>query len=111
MVTPRSGRPLTGPLQTPRVVEGDRPPSARGGTSAWRQAPARAHVIRHVSAGLTWRPRLPLVEDEEEDVAVDDAESVVERSRLAWGVFVKGDPQATFDDLQRRSVLTPLPTG
>lgn len=50
---PRSGRPLTSSLQTPRVVEGE---IARG----------------HVCAGRACRPRLPCVEDEEEDVAVDE---------------------------------------
>ena len=52
---PRSGRPLTSSLQTPRVVEGEI---------------ARGHV--RLEAGRACRPRLPCVEDEEEDVAVDE---------------------------------------
>jgi ketosteroid isomerase-like protein len=37
-------------------------------------------------------PPLAPHRSEEEDVTVDDAEAVIERSHLAWGEFVKGDP-------------------
>jgi ketosteroid isomerase-like protein len=33
----------------------------------------------------------------EDDVAVDDVESLVERSHVSWGEFVKGDPKPALE--------------
>jgi hypothetical protein len=97
---PRSGRPLTSSLQTPRVVEGEIVAIRKGHVHL--EAPARAHVIRHVSAGRARRPRLPRVKDEEEDeigrgdqltpVALS-VSSAVGREDDAWGIVSRhADP-------------------
>jgi ketosteroid isomerase-like protein len=51
---------------------------------------------------------LPLASQrtEEEDVAVDDAEGVIERSHVAWGEFVKGDPQPALQLFSNRDDVT-----
>jgi ketosteroid isomerase-like protein len=43
---------------------------------------------------------------EEEDAAVDDAEAVIERSHLAWGKFVTGDPQPVLQLFSHRDDVT-----
>jgi len=40
------------------------------------------------------------------DVAVDDAESVIERSHQAWGEFVKGDPQPALQLFSHQEDVT-----
>ena len=44
--------------------------------------------------------------NEREDVAVDGAEDVIERSHLAWGEFVKGDPQPALQLFSHRDDVT-----
>jgi ketosteroid isomerase-like protein len=43
---------------------------------------------------------------EGEDVAVDDAEDVIQRSHLAWGEFVKGDSQPALQLFSHRGDVT-----
>ena len=84
------------PLKDPGPDSDDR--HARNSNRRLRVMTAAPPAARHrerepIKAQLPCvAPPLAPHRSEEEDVTVDDAEAVIERSHLAWGEFVKGDP-------------------
>ena len=77
---------------------------ARSGTPS---APsARTVSVDRAFADASRLPPLAAQRNEQEDVAVDDAEGVIERSHLAWGEFVKGDPQPALQLFSHRDDVT-----